>query len=145
MKELRIRIGLAKGEKRSKEEKELLEDVMCVLARVVDKSLYTSVMYNKLDEDHYLETLERILTSFENREMEIAKEQLYMLAVLLDKDAEFILKNMVYPNEDALAWFFQYFCEHLIDYRVMEKMLVDAEYERDNEEYFKEVGLSEEE
>ena len=55
--------------------------------------------------------------------LEKAKEQLYMIASLVDFDAAFILENLVYPNEDVLDWFFEYFCEYRIDERLIDKLI----------------------
>lgn len=123
MKELRIKIGLVNGKKPTEEEKETLRGTMTVLARVVDESIYRSVMKSGLDKDLYLSSLERIWYSYEEGDLEKAKEQLYMIASLVDFDAAFILENLVYPNEDALDWFFEYFCEYRIDERLIDKLI----------------------
>lgn len=51
MKELRIKIGLVNGQKPTEEEKTFLKGMMTVLARVVDESIYNSVMKSGLDRD----------------------------------------------------------------------------------------------
>ena len=123
MKELRIKIGLVNGQKPTEEEKTFLKGMMTVLARVVDESIYNSVMKSGLDRDLYLKALERVLCSYEEGDLAKAKEQLYMIACLVDFDAAFILENLVYPNEEVLDWFFEYFCEYRIDERVIEKLI----------------------
>ena len=109
--------------KLSEEEKETLRGTMTVLARVVDESIYRSVMKSGLDKDLYLNSLERVLCSYEEGDLAKAKEQLYMIASLVDFDAAFILENLVYPNEDVLDWFFEYFCEYRIDERLIDKLI----------------------
>ena len=123
MKELRIKIGFVNGQKPTEEEKEILRGTMTVLARVVDESIYNSVMKSGLDKDLYLKALEQVLCSYEDGDLEKAKEQLYMIASLVDFDAAFILENLVYPNEDVLDWFFEYFCEYRIDERLIDKLI----------------------
>ena len=123
MKELRIKIGFVNGQKHTEEEKEILRVTMTVLARVVDEAIYNSVMRSGLDKDLYLSSLERIWYSYEEGDLEKAKEQLYMIASLVDFDAAFILENLVYPNEDVLDWFFEYFCEYRIDERLIDKLI----------------------
>ena len=123
MKELRIEIGFVNGQKHTEEEKEILRGTMTVLARVVDEAIYNSVMRSGLDKDLYLSSLERIWYSYEEGDLEKAKEQLYMIASLVDFDAAFILENLVYPNEDVLDWFFEYFCEYRIDERLIDKLI----------------------
>lgn len=87
MKELRIKIGFVNGQKHTEEEKEILRGTMTVLARVVDEAIYNSVMRSGLDKDLYLSSLERIWYSYEEGDLEKAKEQLYMIASLVDFDA----------------------------------------------------------
>ena len=123
MKELRIKIGFVNGQKPTEEEKETLRGTMTVLARVVDEAIYNSVMKSGLDKDLYLKALEQVLCSYEDDDLEKAKEQLYMIASLVDFDAAFILENLVYPNEDVLDWFFEYFCEYRIDERLIDKLV----------------------
>ena len=123
MKELRIKIGFVNGQKPTEEEKETLRGTMTVLARVVDEAIYNSVMKSGLDKDLYLKALEQVLCSYEYDDLEKAKEQLYMIACLVDFDAAFILENLVYPNEDVLDWFFEYFCEYRIDERLIDKLI----------------------
>ena len=123
MKELRIKIGLVNGQKPTEEEKETLRGTMTVLARVVDESIYRSVMKSGLDKDLYLNSLERVWCSYEEGDLEKAKEQLYMIASLVDFDAAFILESLVYPNEEVLDWFFEYFCEYRIDERLIDKLV----------------------
>ena len=123
MKELRIKIGFVNGQKPTEEEKETLRGTMTVLARVVDEAIYNSVMKSGLDKDLYLKALEQVLCSYEDDDLEKAKEQLYMIASLVDFDAAFILENLVYPNEDVLDWFFEYFCEYRIDERLIDKLI----------------------
>ena len=123
MKELRIKIGFVNGQKPTEEEKEILRGTMTVLARVVDEAIYNSVMRSGLDKDLYLKALEQVLCSYEDDDLEKAKEQLYMIASLVDFDAAFILENLVYPNEEALDWFFEYFCEYRIDERLIDKLI----------------------
>ena len=123
MKELRIKIGLVNGQKPTEEEKTFLKGMMTVLARVVDESIYSSVMKSGLDRDLYLKALERVLCSYEEGDLAKAKEQLYMIACLVDFDAAFILENLVYPNEEVLDWFFEYFCEYRIDERIIDKLV----------------------
>ena len=123
MKELRIKIGFVNGQKPTEEEKEILRGTMTVLARVVDEAIYNSVMRSGLDKDLYLKALEQVLCSYEDDDLEKAKEQLYMIASLVDFDAAFILENLVYPNEEALDWFFEYFCEYRIDERLLDKLI----------------------
>lgn len=123
MKELRIKIGFVNGQKPTEEEKETLRGTMTVLARVVDEAIYNSVMRSGLDKDLYLKALEQVLCSYEDDDLEKAKEQLYMIASLVDFDAAFILENLVYPNEDVLDWFFEYFCEYRIDERIIDKLV----------------------
>ena len=65
MKELRIKSGLVNGQKPTEEEKETLRGTMTVLARVIDESIYRSVMKSGLDKDLYLSSLERIWYSYE--------------------------------------------------------------------------------
>ena len=123
MKELRIKIGFVNGQKPTEEEKETLRGTMTVLARVVDEAIYNSVMRSGLDKDLYLKALEQVLCSYEDDDLEKAKEQLYMIACLVDFDAAFILENLVYPNEEVLDWFFEYFCEYRIDERLIDKLI----------------------
>ena len=123
MKELRIKIGLVNGQKPTEEEKTFLKGMMTVLARVVDESIYNSVMKSGLDRDLYLKALERVLCSYGEGDLAKAKEQLYMIACLVDFDAAFILENLVYPNEEVLDWFFEYFCEYRIDERIIDKLV----------------------
>lgn len=123
MKELRIKIGFVNGQKPTEEEKEILRGTMTVLARVVDEAIYNSVMRSGLDKDLYLKALEQVLCSYEDDDLEKAKEQLYMIACLVDFDAAFILENLVYPNEEVLDWFFEYFCEYRIDERIIDKLI----------------------
>ena len=123
MKELRIKIGLVNGQMPTEEEKTFLKGMMTVLARVVDESIYNSVMKSGLDRDLYLKALERILCSSGEGYLPKAKEQLYMIACLVDFDAAFILENLVYPNEEVLDWFFEYFCEYRIDERIIDKLV----------------------
>jgi len=94
MKELRIKIGFSKEQKSTKEEKEFLKGTMTVLARVVDDTMYNAVMKSGLDMDLYSKALERISYSYEEGDLAKAKEQLYMIACLVDFDAAFILENL---------------------------------------------------
>lgn len=114
MKKLKIKIGLAKDQKCTKEEIEFSKGTMTVLARVVDDTIYNSVMKSGLDKDLYLKALEQVWCSYEEGDLEKVKVQLYMIACLVDYDAAFILEHMVYPHEEVLDWFFQYFCEYVI-------------------------------
>ena len=123
MKGLRIKIGLVNGQKPTEEEKETLRETMALLARVIDEFIYRSVMKSGLDKDLYLNSLERVWCSYEEGDLEKTKEQLYMIASLVDFDAAFILENLVYPNEDVLDWFFEYFCEYRIDERLIDKLI----------------------
>ena len=123
MKELRIKIGFVNGQKPTEEEKETLRGTMTVLARVVGEAIYNSVMKSGLDKDLYLKALEQVLCSYEDDDLEKAKEQLYMIACLVDFDAAFILENLVYPNKEVLDWFFEYFCEYRIDERLIDKLI----------------------
>ena len=133
MKELRIKIGFVKDQKRTEEERDILLETMFVLGRVIDEAIFNAVMEAGLDEDSYIECLERVVYSYEEDDLEKAKEQLYMIAALVDFDAAFILENIVYPNEEGVSLFFQHFCEHLIDYRVINKLLYDEECRREAE------------
>ena len=60
----------------AEEEKETLRGTMTVLARVIDESIYRSVMKSGLDKDLYLSSLERIWYSYEEGDLEKAKEDL---------------------------------------------------------------------
>ena len=134
MKELRVKIGFVKEQKHTEGERDILLETMFVLGRVVDEAIFNAVMEAGLDEDLYIDCLERVVYSYEEDDLEKAKEQLYMIAALVDFDAAFILENVVYPNEEGVCLFFQHFCEHLIDYRVVDKLLYDEECRRDAEE-----------
>ena len=123
MKELRIKIGMIKEKKGTKEEKDFLKGAMTVLARVIDASMYNAMMKSGLDRDLYLKALERVFNSYEEGDLAKAKEQLYMTALLIDFDAAFMLQNLVYPNEEALDWFFEYFCEFCIDERLIDNLI----------------------
>lgn len=57
-------------------------------------------------------------------EKDIVMETMCVLGRIVD-DAAFILENVIYPNEEGIVWFFEHFCEHLIDFRVVDKMLYD--------------------
>lgn len=134
MKELRIKIGMIREQKSTEEERDILLETMCVLGRIVDDAIYNSIMAANLDEDLYVKALERIVYSYEEGDLDKAKEQLYMIACLVDYDAAFILENVVYPNDEGVYWFFQHFCEHLIDFRVIDKMFYDEECRREAED-----------
>ena len=123
MKELRIKIGMIREQKSTEEERDILLETMCVLGRIVDDAIYNSIMAANLDEDLYVKALERIVYSYEEGDLDKAKEQLYMIASLVDFDAAFILESLVYPNEDVLDWFFEYFCEYRIDERLIDKLI----------------------
>ena len=110
-------------ESADKEKNEAMKGTMTVLARVVDATLSNAVTKYRLDNDLYLKALERIMCSYEEGDLEKVKEQLYIVACLVDFDAAFILENLVYPNEEVLDWFFEYFCEYRIDERVIEKLI----------------------
>lgn len=123
MKKLKIKIGVAKDHMDEKEERDFLKGTMTVLARVVDESIYNSVMKSGVDKDLYLKSLERVFCSYEEGKLEKAKEQLYMIALLVDFDAAFILENLVYPYEKVMDWFFEYLCECRIDARLIDNLM----------------------
>ena len=130
MKELKISIGFGKNEKKSEEEKDILYTTVEILARVVDEKMFSSMNRVGLDEEAYIKALEKVVESYEAGDDELAKERLYMLALIIDEDSAFLLKNVIYEEKEMISWFLQYFCEYLIDRRTVDQILSEAEGER---------------
>lgn len=110
-----------------RKENEMMKS-MELLAGVVDEKLYEAILPLDLEKP-YTRVLDAIWTHTENLDYDKAKEVLYSLAVLLDEDAGFILKHMVYPRKKSMQYFFWYFSEYLADARILDVMFAEAEAE----------------
>lgn len=97
-----------------------------LLAKLVDRKLYKATL--KLDlKKIYVAVLGDICDHTENEDYEKAQEALYLLAVLMDHDARFVLEHMVYLNKRSIQYFFQYFCEYLANTRMIDLAFLETE------------------
>ena len=115
------------GRRREKDERNA--EITRHLAQTVDKLLAGAVIEKELDFDAYINALGEISIRADMGEHDTAIELIYVLATILDCNADAIIRHLIYPHPETVVIFTEYFSEYIADKYLLERTIRTAEAE----------------